>query len=151
MDGAEIGRRRRRAGMTQAQLADASGIAQPHISAYEGGKRTVTADVAAKVDAATRLRPSELVGRHREEIREMVSAHRGHNVRVFGSVARGTDTENSDLDLLVTFLPDTHLGEVGVLIGELRELLGVDVDVVSDGALTDNRFSRRVLADAVPL
>lgn len=81
----------------------------------------------------------------------MVVAHCGVDVRVFGSVASGTDTEGSDLDLLVTFQPGTHLGEVGVLTDELSELLGVDVDVVSSGGLTDNRFSRRVLETATPL
>lgn len=137
--------------MTQAQLAAACGIAQPHISAYESGRRTVTPEVATRVTAATRLRPSALLRRHRDEIRDLVATHRGSNVRVFGSVARRVDTEDSDLDLLVTFLPGTHLGEVGVLTSELSALLGIDVDVVSEGALTDNRFSRRVLADAVAL
>lgn len=137
--------------MTQSQLADACGIAQPHISAYESGKRTITPEVAIRVEAATRLQPSVLLDLYRGEIRELVAAHRGSNIRVFGSAATGLDTVGSDLDLLITFLPDTHLGEVGVLISELRDLLGIEVDVVSEGALTDDRFSRRVLTTAVPL
>jgi uncharacterized protein len=151
MDGAEISRRRQRAGMTQSQLADACGMAQPHISAYESGRRTITPEVANRVKAATKQRPSIQLNRYRKEIRELVTAHRGSNIRVFGSAAKGIDTVDSDLDLLVTFLPDTHLGEVGVLMSELRDLLGVEVDVVSEGALVDDRFSRRVLKDAVPL
>ncbi|MXP22025.1 helix-turn-helix domain-containing protein [Gordonia sp. HNM0687] len=151
MDAAEFSSRRQRAGMTQSQLAIACGIAQPHISAYESGGRTITPDVANRVEAATRQRPTVLLRRYRNEIRDLVSAHRGSNVRVFGSAARGIDTLDSDLDLLVTFLPDTHLGEVGVLMSELSDLLGIDVDVVSEGALVDDRFSRRVLSDAVPL
>lgn len=137
--------------MTQTQLADACGIAQPHISAYESGRRTITPEVAARVEAATRQRPSVLLEKHRDEIRDLVAAHRGSNVRVFGSAASGIDTIDSDLDLLVTFLPDTHLGEVGILMSELSDLLGIKVDVISEGALTDDRFSRRVLADAVSL
>lgn len=99
----------------------------------------------------TRQRPSVLLKKHRDEIIELVAAHRGSNVRVFGSAASGIDTIDSDLDLLVTFLPDTHLGEVGILMSELSDLLGIKVDVISEGALTDDRFSRRVLADAVSL
>ncbi|GAB91540.1 hypothetical protein GORHZ_136_00030 [Gordonia rhizosphera NBRC 16068] len=137
--------------MTQSQLADACGMAQPHISAYESGRRTITPEVAARVEAATRQRPSVLLDRYRDEIRELVAAHRGSNIRVFGSAAKGIDTIDSDLDLLVTFLPNTHLGEVGILMSELSDLLGIDVDVISEGALIDDRFSRRVLADAVPL
>ena len=148
MNGADISRLRRRAHMTQAQLARACGIAQPHISAYESGKRTVTAEVAQRVSSATAVRPSELLDRHRDEIRDLVAAHHGSNIRVFGSVARGDDTKGSDLDLLVTFEPETHLGEVGLLITELSDLLGIDVDVISEGALDESRFSRRVLADA---
>ncbi|MGK2320647.1 helix-turn-helix domain-containing protein [Gordonia rhizosphera] len=151
MDRAELSRRRERAGMTQSQLADACGMAQPHISAYESGRRTITPEVAARVEAATRQRPSVLLDRYRDEIRELVAAHRGSNIRVFGSAAKGIDTIDSDLDLLVTFLPNTHLGEVGILMSELSDLLGIDVDVISEGALIDDRFSRRVLADAVPL
>lgn len=151
MDAAELSRRRQRAGMTQSQLADACGMAQPHISAYESGRRTITPEVATRVEAATKQRPSTQLNRYRKEIRELVTAHRGSNIRVFGSAAKGIDTVDSDLDLLVDFLPDTHLGEVGVLMSELRDLLGVEVDVVSEGALVDDRFSRRVLKDAVPL
>ncbi|MDL9946247.1 helix-turn-helix domain-containing protein [Gordonia sp. ABSL11-1] len=151
MDAAELSRRRQRAGMTQSQLADACGMAQPHISAYESGRRTITPEVATRVEAATKQRPSIQLNRYRKEIRELVTGHRGSNIRVFGSAAKGIDTVDSDLDLLVTFLPDTHLGEVGVLMSELRDLLGVEVDVVSEGALVGDRFSRRVLKDAVPL
>lgn len=53
-----------------------------------------------------RVRPSIQLDHHREAIRAIVARHRGTNLRVFGSVLHGTDTEESDLDLLV----DQHPG-----------------------------------------
>ncbi|HEX2890769.1 nucleotidyltransferase family protein [Vineibacter terrae] len=52
-----------------------------------------------------RVRPSVLLERYRTEIRSIVARHRGANPRVFGSVLHGTDTEESDLDLLVDSEP----------------------------------------------
>jgi len=51
---------------------------------------------------------------------------------VVGSVARGTDREDSDLDFLVTFDPGTGLLEHAKLVLELEELLGRKVDVASE-------------------
>ncbi|WP_232315522.1 helix-turn-helix domain-containing protein [Mycobacterium celatum] len=141
---------RERAGMTQAQLADVTGIAQPHLSAYESGARTVTPRVLDMIEDATRVRPSELVRRYRDEIRALACKYGADSPRVFGSVARGTDTPDSDIDLVVRFRPDASLGDVALLQRDLRELLGVPVEVVSEGALR-GRFGHRVAADAVPV
>lgn len=136
--------------MTQAQLAEATGIAQPHLSAYERGARPVTPRVLARIEEATRVRPSELVRRHSEEIRAVARKYGAENPRVFGSVARGTDTPDSDIDLVVRFRPGSSLGDVALLQGELRELLGVPVEVISESGLR-GRFGRRVVADALPV
>lgn len=88
----------------------------------------------------------------RDEIASLAARHGASNVRIFGSVARGDATEVSDLDLLVRFEPDRSLMDHGMLIEELQELLGVKVDVVSEGALSpSDGFSRRVAGEAVPL
>jgi len=56
------------------------------------------------------------------------------NVRVFGSVARGQDTSESDIDILVDLSPRSSLVTLGRLERELGDLLGVSVDVVpADG------------------
>ena len=72
------------------------------------------------------------------------------NLRIFGSVARGDSTENSDVDFLVRFEPGRSLFDQGGLLMDLRQLLGVNVDVVSEGALS-GRFGQIVLKEAVPL
>jgi hypothetical protein len=86
----------------------------------------------------------------REQIIELAKRHGAHNVRVFGSVARGEADEASDLDLVVRFDPSRTLLDQGALLMDLRELLGIKVDVVSEGALT-GRFGQRVREEAVPL
>ena len=69
------------------------------------------------------------------------------NPRVFGSVARGTDTEASDLDLLVDPLPGASLLDVCGLQVELEDLLGVRVDVLTPADLPA-KFRDEVLAEA---
>ena len=91
---------RRRAGKTQAALAAASGVAQPNIAAYETGRRAPSRATPARLRAATRPRPSTVVAEHRAAIARLVQRHHASNPRIFGSTARGTDTPDSDLDLL---------------------------------------------------
>jgi uncharacterized protein len=79
-------------------------------------------------------RPSAIVGRMREQIRAVAARHHATDVRVFGSVATGDDVSGSDVDLIVHFTAEASLYDHVGLIEELRELLGVDVDVLSDGA-----------------
>lgn len=61
-------------------------------------------------------------------------AHGADNPRVFGSVARGDDRPDSDVDLLVDLAPDTGLFALGRLQADLERVLGAPVDVVpADG------------------
>ncbi|WP_310453007.1 nucleotidyltransferase family protein [Sulfuritalea sp.] len=96
------------------------------------------------------MKPSLLLASHREAIRRVVEAHRARNPRVFGSVAHGDDTENSDLDLLIDPTPETTLLDIGAIRHELLQLLGVPVDVLTPKALPD-KFRDSVLAEAVPV
>jgi predicted nucleotidyltransferase len=86
----------------------------------------------------------------REAILEVARRYGAHDVRIFGSVARGDATADSDLDIVVRFDPDRSLLDHGGLLMDLRELLGVKVDVVSEGAL-QGRFGELVRKEAVPL
>ena len=78
-------------------------------------------------------------------------AERNHVVelRVFGSVAHGDDTGDSDIDLLARFDDEADIFDQAALIEELEELLQRHVDVVSEGGLTER--DRHILAEAVPL
>lgn len=94
------------------------------------------------------MRPSLALNAHREAIREIALRHRVTNVRVFGSVLHGDDTEDSDLDLLVEPTSETTLMDIGAIRYELKELLGVSVDVLTPRALPD-KFRAQVIQDAV--
>lgn len=92
--------------------------------------------------------PSLALQTHREAIREIALRHRVHNVRVFGSVLHGDDTEDSDLDLLVDPTSETTLMDIGAIRYELKKLLGISVDVLTPKALPDS-FRDSVLSEAV--
>ncbi|MSW82185.1 MAG: nucleotidyltransferase [Actinobacteria bacterium] len=96
------------------------------------------------------MRPSVALQAHRQEVRDIVSAHRATNPRVFGSAARGDDTSESDLDLLIDPTAETSLLDVGAIRHELLVLLGMTVDVLTPKALPP-RFRDSVLAEAVPV
>jgi predicted nucleotidyltransferase len=83
------------------------------------------------------------------EILEIAAAHGASNVRVFGSVARGTAEPGSDVDLLVDFEPGRTLSDHVGLWRDLEAFLGATVDVVSAGGLTDRDDDIR--ADALAL
>ena len=92
----------------------------------------------------------EAVLRRAKEIRAIAAAHGAQNVRVVGSVARGTEREDSDLDLLVTFELGVGLLQHAALVLELERLLGRKVDVASErGVRASIRGS--LDADAKPL
>lgn len=94
------------------------------------------------------MRPSIALQTHREAILEIALRHRVRNVRVFGSVLHGKDTEGSDLDLLVEPTSETTLMDIGAIRYELKKLLGISVDVLTPKALPDS-FKERVLAEAI--
>jgi len=88
--------------------------------------------------------------KRREAILDLCARHGATKVRVFGSVARGEAQEGSDLDLLVVFEEGRTLLDHARLKLALEGLLGVPVDVVSEGGLAP-RLRERVLREVVPL
>ena len=93
------------------------------------------------------MRPSEVLEKNRQAIREATKRFNAANPRVFGSVARGEDRQDSDLDILVDALPGTTLFDLGGLLEELQDILGVKVDLVTAGGLPE-RIKHRVLSEA---
>ncbi|MCB2263789.1 MAG: nucleotidyltransferase family protein [Candidatus Thiosymbion ectosymbiont of Robbea hypermnestra] len=93
------------------------------------------------------MRPSIAYQQHRKAIRRIVEHHGARNPRVFGSALHGQDSEESDLDILIDTTWETSLFDVGAICSELTELLGVEVDVLTLGALPD-RWKTQVLNEA---
>jgi hypothetical protein len=96
------------------------------------------------------MRPSLALQTHRDAIREIALSHRVLNVRVFGSVVHGDDTEESDLDLLVDPTSETTLMDIAKIQLEVARLLNVSVDVLTPKALPE-KFRTQVIAEAVPV
>jgi len=83
----------------------------------------------------------------RDQILQIAQKHGATNVRIFGSVARGEATENSDVDFLVAFNNQTSLLDRAGLLTDLQDLLHCAVDVVSDRAIKPY-LSPYILKDA---
>lgn len=92
----------------------------------------------------------KLIQGKREEILALAAKHGAYNVRVFGSAARGEAGPASDIDLLVSMAEDRSILDLSALRLELQDLLGVQVDVVSEDGLYW-LLRRRILKEARPL
>lgn len=96
------------------------------------------------------MRPSEALAAKRDEVLAIAAAHGASNLRVFGSVAKGLDTEDSDLDLLVDIRPDISLFQYVGLQLDIAEALGVKVDLCTEDELHP-KLRDRILAEVRPL
>ncbi len=105
----------------------------------------------AVIDQARTAPTLEGLRSRRDEIIALAKKYGAYNIRVFGSVARGDATPESDIDLLVDFEDWASLYELSGLWQDLRDLLGRQVDVLSDHMEMRARLRKRVLRDAVPL
>jgi predicted nucleotidyltransferase/DNA-binding XRE family transcriptional regulator len=151
-------------GLTQAELAKRAGTSQPTIAAYESGAKVPSAStlerllraLGASLGVTRSVRTlgaghlRRLLEEKREAVLDAAARHHAGNVRVFGSVARGEETERSDIDLLVDVEPGRSLLDQVRLRRALSELLGVPVDVVSSAGVLE-RDRETILADAVAI
>ena len=96
------------------------------------------------------MRPSVVLNRQRAAILETARRFPVANPRVFVSVVRGLDRDDSDLDLLVDALPGATLFDLGGLQFELEALLGISVDLITPFDLPPG-VRARVLAEAQPV
>ena len=92
----------------------------------------------------------ESLRRYRREILDVAARHGARNVRVFGSIARGDDHEGSDVDVLIDVEPGRTLLDVIAFEQDLQELLGRNVEVLTDGGLSPY-LQQRILAEAASL
>jgi uncharacterized protein len=168
MDAAELLlEARKSAGVTQAVLARRAGTSQAMVARYETGVASPTvrtlrrllravgrdlelSSVRQKIASpssplATALRE------HRAEISAAAERLGAHNVRVFGSVARGEDTSESDVDLLVDFpVRERGLLPLLTLAEQVEQIVGRRVDVAAVEVMAEP-VRDRALAEAVPL
>jgi predicted nucleotidyltransferase/DNA-binding XRE family transcriptional regulator len=146
--GALLRRARKRAGLSQAELAARADVTQSVISAYESGRRQPAVPaLATLVDAAgydlalgLRRQPGRLarlsgpvgrrVRRHRHDLVAAAAAHGVQNLRVFGSVARGEDRPDSDVDLLADLPPGLSLFGLGRAEADLEAIIGSRVELI---------------------
>jgi len=151
--GKAIVQARRAAGLTQAELARRSCTSQPAVNRYESGRVRPRPETVRRLLESCRMaapRPSEALEASRNEVLAFARRHGASKVLVFGSVARGEDDPESDIDLLMDIPPTYGLFAMARLQRELSDLLGVRVDLGSVGDLRP-RIRERVLAEARPL
>ena len=158
---------RREAGLTQAELARRAGTSQSMVARYESGAASPTVRTLARLlraaghelklsgpAASPLFSQSPVAARlreHRAEIQHAAAAVGAANVRVFGSVARGEESPDSDVDLLVDF-PASEQGLFPLLklAAEIEKMVGRPVDVAAVEVMA-GPVRERALAEAVPL
>lgn len=134
--------------MSQTELARAAGMSQPNVAAIEAGRRTVSPDVLERLLRAADYRPGIPLEAAAGAIVAAGERHGVHDIRVFGSVARGADHFTSDIDLLARLDQGRGYFDVAMFQNAVDALTGFPADVVVDSpertALLDH-------ADVVPL
>ncbi len=105
-------------------------------------------DIARHLGHCEKPPSMEELKARRDEILYLASRHGASNVRVYGSVARGDADIGSDVDLLVDLEEGRSLLDLGGLLMDLQDLLGVPVDV---GTSIKPRMRERVQSEAIPL
>ena len=154
---------RSRAGLTQLDLAARAHVAQSVVSAYESSRREPSFETLRRLIVATGFEMDialvpvahnsirrQTVESNRLQLRRSLRKLGARNVRLFGSVARGDDGPNSDIDLLVDIAPDVGLFALGRMRSEAERILGVSVDIVPANSLKPD-VADRVLAEAIAL
>lgn len=129
------------AGLSQRAIGHAIGRSQPEVSRL------------LRIDP-TRFEPrsplGELLIHHRDEVISAVADAGARNVRVFGSVARGEDVADSDIDLLIDIPSPFSLFDLERLRLQLVELVGHEVDLVPARGLK-GEIRSRAIGEAVAL
>jgi uncharacterized protein len=96
------------------------------------------------------MRPSISIAEHGDQVREILERAGMRNANVFGSTARGEDTDDSDLDLLMEAPPGTTLYDLARVELQLEGLLGCKVEVLTEGFLAPD-VAENVEADLAPI
>lgn len=159
---------RLRAGLSQADLGERAGLPQSVVSAYERGRREPSLATLVRLVAAAGFdlhlslmprasTPKPFTGpvgrrlqRRRDAARRLLEERGYSHPSVFGSVARGSDSIESDVDLLVDLPPDVGLYELNRAAIDLEELIGAPVDLIPRSGLRD-RVAIDIASDLIAL
>ena len=86
----------------------------------------------------------------RDKIYTIASKYGAEHIRIFGSVVTGQTHPDSDVDFLVDLVPGRSLFDLGGLLMDLHDLLGCEVDVITERGLRP-RIRNRILREAISL
>ncbi|WP_245819963.1 nucleotidyltransferase family protein [Dethiosulfatibacter aminovorans] len=86
-----------------------------------------------------------------KEIHEIIHKNNGNSIKIFGSVANDSASENSDIDFLVKFNKNASLFDLVEIKIELEDLLGNKVDVVSENGLKNNDIGKSIKRSAISI
>lgn len=114
-------------GASQREVAARAGCSQPYVSQVISSGRD-------RFVPSSRL--GYLLAAHRAEVLQIVERFGARNVEVFGSVARGEDGPNSDIDLLVDIPDEMGLFALSRMELAVADSLGAAVDLVPSRLLT---------------
>ena len=128
-------------GLSQRELAVGASVSQPYVS-------QLVASHSGRFVPRSRL--GYVLAAHRRQLLEIVRRYGAHNVKVFGSVARGDDGPSSDIDLLVDIPDDMGLFTLARMELDVQDLLGESVDLVPSRMLKSGVRQSADL-DAAPL
>ena len=167
--GALLKEARRESRLSQSEVARRANVAQSVISAYESDQREPALTTLRRLMEATGHRlvitfdrdprsrpglPDTRLGRrlrqHRKALLASAARHGATNVRIFGSVARGEERPDSDIDMVVDISQKMGLVALIALENEFREILGVPIDL-SDSSQLRPKVKIEVERDAVAL
>jgi predicted nucleotidyltransferase/DNA-binding XRE family transcriptional regulator len=155
-------------GLTQTELAHRAGTSQATLSKYESGEATPTLGTLHRLLAAAgtqltltatastrrldvRRGLMKKLHENRKEILEILHRNQAYNPQVFGSVARGEETELSDIDIMVDFdVSRRGLIALAHVADELQELIHQQIDLVPRSALAEH-VHLHAQREAVPL
>lgn len=163
---------RRRAQLTQTELAERAGTSQPAIARYESGEtvpslptlerllRACGLELKLEGIAGAEARPTSvrastgerarLLRRRRRALLEVLRREGARKPRVFGSVARGEEGPTSDIDLLVDLDPEATLLDLARIRRRVEEVVGASVDVAVPEMLKE-AVRARAEREAIPL
>ncbi|GAB4987899.1 hypothetical protein MAHJHV61_33400 [Mycobacterium avium subsp. hominissuis] len=144
---------RQRRDMSQRELGRAAGVPQSTVANIESNRQQPSVAMLERLlDAAgfrleqqlvNTVRPGELLERYRDEVARLLARYPITRAWVFGSVARGNDRPDSDLDILIELTPNASFADYVGLDDDLAALLGCPVDVITTRELGSNDMLRR--------